>query len=283
MKYTSVHHFLEHVTARNPGQPEFIQAVKEYTGAGKVDVVYPSVSIVAENPVAVVERTVAKKGTGELAKAYLDFLYTPQGQEIAAKHNIRPRNEAVLKKHAATFKPIKLFPVQELFGHALSALLDLGRRDQPSAPRTRLSIRTLATLAIDGRASPRNPRVATWSMASSGSFEVACRSSASAISAGAMPQPSSATSIRPMPPAARATAIRVAPASMAFSTSSFNALAGLSTTSPAAMRLTTCSGRRRIDTLRPLYEALAAREAWLCRSRTFGGPRRPGHPIESLC
>ena len=76
----------------------------------------PSISIVAENPVAVVERTVAKKGTGELAKAYLDYLYSDEAQEIAAKHALRPRSEAVLKKHAATFKPLQLFTVQELFG-----------------------------------------------------------------------------------------------------------------------------------------------------------------------
>jgi sulfate transport system substrate-binding protein len=93
-----------------------VESVNREFGEGKVDVVYPSSSIVAENPVAVVERTVAKKGTADLAKAYLDFLYTPEGQEIAAKHNIRPRNEAVLKKYASTFKPVKLFPVAKYFG-----------------------------------------------------------------------------------------------------------------------------------------------------------------------
>jgi sulfate transport system substrate-binding protein len=93
-----------------------VESVNKEFGAGKVDVVYPSWSIVAENPVAVVERTVAKKGTADLAKAYLNFLYSEEGQEIAAKHSIRPRNAAVLKKYAATFKPIKLFTVQELFG-----------------------------------------------------------------------------------------------------------------------------------------------------------------------
>ncbi len=93
-----------------------VVSVNNEFGANKVDVVYPSVSIVAENPVAIVERTVAKKGTADLAKAYLDFLYTPEGQEIAAKHSIRPRDAAVLKKHAETFKPVKLFTVQELFG-----------------------------------------------------------------------------------------------------------------------------------------------------------------------
>ena len=85
-------------------------------GAGKVDAVYPSISILAENPVAVVERTTAKMGTGELAKAYLDYLYSEEAQEIAAKHALRPRSPAVLKKHADTFKPLQLFTVQELFG-----------------------------------------------------------------------------------------------------------------------------------------------------------------------
>jgi sulfate transport system substrate-binding protein len=93
-----------------------VESVHHEFGSDKVDVVYPSVSIVAENPVAVVERTVAKKGTAQLAKDYLNFLYTPEGQEIAAKHYIRPRNEAILKKNSDKFKPIKLFTVQELFG-----------------------------------------------------------------------------------------------------------------------------------------------------------------------
>ena len=93
-----------------------VVSVNNEFGAGKVDVVHPSASIVAENPVAIVERTVKKKGTAGQAKAYLDFLYSPQGQEIAAKHNIRPRNEAVLKQYAQAFKPIKLFTVAEYFG-----------------------------------------------------------------------------------------------------------------------------------------------------------------------
>lgn len=93
-----------------------VESVNQEFGANKVDVVYPSISIVAENPVAVVERTVAKKGTAELARTYLNFLYSEEGQEIAAKHHIRPRSQAVLKKYASTFKPIKLFTVQELFG-----------------------------------------------------------------------------------------------------------------------------------------------------------------------
>ena len=96
-------------------ESEVISIDREF-GAGKVDSVYPSISIVAENPVAVVERTTAKKGTGELAKAYLDWLYSDEAQEIAAKHALRPRSQAVLKKYADTFKPLQLFTVQELFG-----------------------------------------------------------------------------------------------------------------------------------------------------------------------
>jgi sulfate/thiosulfate transport system substrate-binding protein len=92
-----------------------VESVNREFGESKVDVVYPSISIVAENPVAVVERTVAKKGTADLAKAYLNFLYSDEGQEIAARHNVRPTNEAILKKHAK-FKPIKLFTVEELYG-----------------------------------------------------------------------------------------------------------------------------------------------------------------------
>ncbi|MCW5654165.1 sulfate ABC transporter substrate-binding protein [Hydrogenophaga sp.] len=96
-------------------ESEVVSVDKEF-GAGKVDAVHPSASIVAENPVAIVERTVNKKGSAAEAKAYLDFLYSPEGQEIAARHNIRPRNEAVLKKYATAFKPIKLFTVADYFG-----------------------------------------------------------------------------------------------------------------------------------------------------------------------
>lgn len=96
-------------------ESEVVSIDREF-GAGKVDAVYPSISILAENPVAVVERTTAKKGTGELAKAYLDYLYSEEAQEIAAKHALRPRSQAVLKKYAATFKPVQLFTVRELFG-----------------------------------------------------------------------------------------------------------------------------------------------------------------------
>jgi len=96
-------------------ESEVVSIDREF-GAGKVDSVYPSYSVIAENPVAVVERTVNKKGNAALAKAYLDYLYSEEAQEIAAKHAIRPRSEAVLKKYAATFKPIKQFTVAKYFG-----------------------------------------------------------------------------------------------------------------------------------------------------------------------
>ena len=101
-------------------ESEVVSVDREF-GTGKVDAVHPSISIVAENPVAVVERTVAKKGTAELAKAYLDYLYSEEAQEIAAKHALRPRSQAVLKKYSATFKPIQLFTVNELFGSLAEA------------------------------------------------------------------------------------------------------------------------------------------------------------------
>ncbi len=101
-------------------ESEVVSVDNEF-GAGKVDAVHPSISIVAENPVAVVERTVAKKGTADLAKAYLNYLYSDEAQEIAAKHALRPRNPAILKKYANTFKPIQLFTVQELFGSLAEA------------------------------------------------------------------------------------------------------------------------------------------------------------------
>jgi len=96
-------------------ESEVVSVDREF-GKGKVDAIHPSVSIVAENPVAVVDRTVAKKGTRELATEYLNYLYSDEAQEIAAKHALRPRSEAVLKKHADVFKPIKQFTVAKYFG-----------------------------------------------------------------------------------------------------------------------------------------------------------------------
>jgi sulfate transport system substrate-binding protein len=101
-------------------ESEVVSVNREF-GEGKVDVIHPSSSIVAENPVAIVNRTVDKKGTREQAKAYLDFLYSEQGQEIAAKHAIRPRSQAVLAKYKDIFKPLQLFTVDEYFGSLAEA------------------------------------------------------------------------------------------------------------------------------------------------------------------
>jgi len=96
-------------------ESEVISVEREF-GVGRVDVVHPSVSLLTENPVALVERTVNQRGTRELATAYLNFLYSEQGQEIAARHHFRPRNPEVLRRHAQTLRPIRLFTVEQYFG-----------------------------------------------------------------------------------------------------------------------------------------------------------------------
>jgi sulfate/thiosulfate-binding protein len=90
-------------------------ALKEY-GSDKYEIVNPSLSILAEPPVAVVEKVAKKKGNDVVAKAYLEYLYSDVGQEIAAKNFYRPRNEAVLKKYESQFSKIKLITIDEVFG-----------------------------------------------------------------------------------------------------------------------------------------------------------------------
>lgn len=85
-------------------------------GEAKLQIVIPSVSILAEPPVAVVDKIVQKKGTGRIAQAYLEFLYTPVGQEIIAKNFYRPRDQEVAKKYSKSFPPIQLFTIDEVFG-----------------------------------------------------------------------------------------------------------------------------------------------------------------------
>jgi sulfate transport system substrate-binding protein len=92
-----------------------VQLVKQEFG-DNFDIVYPSTSILAESPVAVVDKVVDKKGIRKQATAYLQFLYTEPAQEIIAKHYFRPRSQAVFKKHEASFKPINLFTVDDVFG-----------------------------------------------------------------------------------------------------------------------------------------------------------------------
>ena len=89
--------------------------VKEM-GKDKFDIVYPPVSILAEPPVAVVDKNVDKHKTRAAAEAYLKFLYTDEGQEIAARHHYRPITPAILTRNAAQFPKLKLFSIDELFG-----------------------------------------------------------------------------------------------------------------------------------------------------------------------
>ncbi len=78
---------------------------------GEIEIVYPPVSVLAEPPVAVVDANTNRRGTTKAAVAYLNFLYTPEGQELAAKNYYRPINHDVLQRHASSFPAIALFPI----------------------------------------------------------------------------------------------------------------------------------------------------------------------------
>lgn len=83
---------------------------------GGFEVIYPTRTLLAENPVSVVDKVVDRRGTRKLAEDYLQFLYTDAGQEIAARHHLRPRNAAVLARHAKDFPKVNTFTVDEVFG-----------------------------------------------------------------------------------------------------------------------------------------------------------------------
>jgi sulfate/thiosulfate transport system substrate-binding protein len=83
---------------------------------GQLEIVVPSISILAEPSVAVVDKVVDRKGTRAIAEAYLQYLYSPEGQEIAAKRHYRPRDEKVAAKYATSFTKVKLFTIDEVFG-----------------------------------------------------------------------------------------------------------------------------------------------------------------------
>ena len=85
-------------------------------GKDKFEIVMPSTSILAEPPVALVDQVVDKRGTRAVAQAYLEYLYSDEGQELAARHYYRPRLDAVAAKYAQRFASIKLFTIDELFG-----------------------------------------------------------------------------------------------------------------------------------------------------------------------
>jgi sulfate transport system substrate-binding protein len=90
--------------------------VTQQLAKDRFDLVTPSVSILAEPPVAIVDRVVDKRGSRKLAQTYLEFLYGETGQEIAAKHYYRPRLPAVAAKRAPQFQQVSLFTIEEVFG-----------------------------------------------------------------------------------------------------------------------------------------------------------------------
>ncbi len=94
---------------------EAFLAKKEF-GADKFETVIPSSSILAEPPVAVVDKVVERHGTAEVAKAYLDYLYSDEGQDIAGRNYYRPRNPAIAAKYASVFPTLQLFTIDEVFG-----------------------------------------------------------------------------------------------------------------------------------------------------------------------
>jgi len=91
-------------------------AVKEL-GPDKLQIVVPSVSILAEPPVAIVDKVVDKRGTRKVAQAYLDYLYTPEGQEIVARNFYRPTLDTVAKKYDKQFQKVTLFQLKDYFGN----------------------------------------------------------------------------------------------------------------------------------------------------------------------
>jgi sulfate transport system substrate-binding protein len=97
-----------HLTWENEAYLEVVEA------RGALEVIYPSVSIRAEPPVAIVDANVRKKGTRPAAEAYLRFLYTDEGQDIIARHRYRPSDPAALARHQDKFPAIALFPITEI-------------------------------------------------------------------------------------------------------------------------------------------------------------------------
>ena len=96
-------------------ESEVLQITKVFS-PDKFDVVYPPLSILAEAPVSVVDKVVDRRGTRELAVAYLEYLWSDDGQKLAVQSYFRPRSEKLLAENAALFPPIKLVSVDEVFG-----------------------------------------------------------------------------------------------------------------------------------------------------------------------
>ncbi len=96
-------------------ESEAFLAIEEF-GADKFEIILPSLSILAEPPVAIVEKNTKKKGTEAVAKAYLDFLYSDEGQDIAGRHFYRPTSETAAGKYSSRFAKLKLFTIDAVFG-----------------------------------------------------------------------------------------------------------------------------------------------------------------------
>src|SRR5690606_31342983 len=94
---------------------EALLAVEEMKGRG-VEIVMPSISILAEPSVAVVDTVVDRRGTRAVAEAYLRFLYTPEGQDIVARHHFRPRDPEVAERYRDRYPTLELFTIDEVFG-----------------------------------------------------------------------------------------------------------------------------------------------------------------------
>ncbi len=93
---------------------EAFLAIKE--AKGQIEMVVPSLSILAEPPVALIDQVVDRKGTREVAEAYLQFLYSPEGQEIVARHSYRPRSAGAQAAHGGKLPEVQLFTIDEAFG-----------------------------------------------------------------------------------------------------------------------------------------------------------------------
>jgi sulfate transport system substrate-binding protein len=96
-------------------ESEAFLAIKEL-GPDRFEIVVPSISILAEPPVTIVDKVVDKRGTRKVAQAYLEYLYTPEGQEIAGRHFYRPRDLKIAAKFTGQFPKVSLFTIDDVFG-----------------------------------------------------------------------------------------------------------------------------------------------------------------------
>ena len=101
--------------SRSSWENEAFLAVKEL-GPDKFEIIVPSLSILAEPPVTLVDKVADRHGTRKVAQAYLEYLYSPEGQDIAGRHYYRPRLESAAAKYAAQFGKVNLFTIDEAFG-----------------------------------------------------------------------------------------------------------------------------------------------------------------------